>query len=47
MEILAKKTEELSDYQMNTEVESDTEEWHARKKEPTKRNQQETGKFQR
>lgn len=45
MEQIAKETEEASSYTMNTDVVSDTEEWHKRKGSSTKKNQDQTSMF--
>ncbi len=45
MEEFAKEAEKASAYKMNTDVVSDTEEWHKRKKLETSKNQKQTSKF--
>jgi len=45
MAIAAKLAEQSDDYKMNTEVESDTEEWQNRKKSMKDKNQEKTSKF--
>lgn len=45
MEIAAREAEQSSDYKMNNEVESDTEEWRVRKHSTTSKNQQNLSKL--
>ena len=45
MERLAKEAEKLSTYTMNSDVASDTEEWHQRKQSSDQKNNDKTSKF--
>lgn len=43
--MFAKEAQDNSAYKMNTEIESDTEEWHRRKQSTVNKTQPETSKF--
>ena len=45
MEKIANEAEEASSYKMNTDVVSDTEEWHKRKKVENSKNKKQISKF--